>query len=181
MNSECSKTIGCLVAYNGSLQIAHWAADTKSNEHRTLGELYDKMIELTDDYVEVCMGKYGVMGDIGQDCCLSTLTNPTEEGLKLVEKLREYLTPKKDDDLLNIVADMSAALNKAKYLLKSKSGGGLAILINLGDKEEGETEQEEEGESEEEQEMEKEAKIEKPIKKQKSVKKEKYFDTEGMN
>ena len=43
---------------------------------------------------------------------------PCSMGLQLVQDLQEYCTVGEDDDLLNIVADMSAALNKAKYLLK---------------------------------------------------------------
>jgi hypothetical protein len=105
-----------LVAYNGSLQIAHWMADTKSNEHKTLGDLYDSMIELTDKFSEVYMGKFGVI-TFPDDCNVEDITKaPIAVGLDIVsEGQKEY---KKEEDLMNILADMESALNKAKYLLK---------------------------------------------------------------
>jgi len=176
---EYHRTIVCLVAYNGSLQLAHWCADTKSNEHRTLGKLYEIMLELVDDYAEVCMGKHGLIDKsaIGTDCCLTVLTNPPEEGLELVVKLRGSLTAGEDDDLLNILADMSAALNRAKYLLKSKSLGN-TLMIKLSNEEPYENEDDEAAETEEEQAIEKEEGIEQhpPVTK----KKKKSFDIEGM-
>ena len=179
MKNEYDKTIVCLVAYNGSLQLAHWCADTKSNEHRTLGELYEKMVELVDDYAEVCMGKHGLISKdaIGTDCCLTVLTNPPEDGMELVVKLRGSLTAGEDDDLLNILADMSAALNRAKYLLKSKSAGA-TLMIKLSNEEPYENEDDEAAETEEEQAIEQEEGIEQhpPVKK----KKKKSFDMEGM-
>ena len=57
MKESPDDTIARLVAYNGSLQIAHWRADTITNEHKALGDLYDTMVEKTDDFAEVFMGK----------------------------------------------------------------------------------------------------------------------------
>ena len=106
-----------LVAFNGGLQIAHWKADTKSNEHKTLGELYDDLIDLTDKFAECFMGKYGVLSETAQT--IPDLLNPTEDGLELISQMREEFKEDSDADLLNILADMDTALNKAKYLLKS--------------------------------------------------------------
>lgn len=109
-----------LVAYNGSLQIAHWKANTITNEHKALGELYDTMVGLVDDFAEVYIGKYNSI-DFPPDAKIEDITKkPCAKGLELIKEVQGYLTSGKDDDLLNIVADMSAALNKAKYLLKEK-------------------------------------------------------------
>ena len=106
-----------LVAYNGSLQIAHWRADTITNEHKTLGDLYDTMIGLTDSLAETFMGKYGVI-DFVSDIVIEDISEkPVAKGLEIIDDLYSYMTDK-DDDLLNIIADMEIALNKAKYLLK---------------------------------------------------------------
>lgn len=108
-----------LVAYNGSLQIAHWKADTVTNEHKALGDLYDSMIDHTDKFAEVFMGKYGKTFQFPKDCRIIDLgKTPCGYGMKLVERLKSEFTAGKDDDLLNILADMEASLNKAKYLLK---------------------------------------------------------------
>lgn len=116
--AEC---ISYLVAYNGSLHIAHWLADTKLNTHKALGDLYESMVDLTDEFAEVYMGKYGLI-EFPKDCCIEDITEePATEGIELVSKIEGELNPKEDSDLLNITADMMIALNKAKYLLKEVS------------------------------------------------------------
>jgi len=107
-----------LVAYAGSLHIAHWLADTVTNEHKALGDLYDEISEQTDKFAEVYMGKYGEI-TFPKDAKITDVTGaPAGYGVTLVTKLQKEFTAGKDDELLNILADMSAALNKAKYLLK---------------------------------------------------------------
>lgn len=118
-------TIAQLVAFNGALQIAHWEADTKSNEHKALGELYDAMVGLTDKFAEAFMGKNGVI-KCPERVALVELTNPTAQGLEIVEGLKGEV---EGDDLLNILADMEGALNKAAYLLKAKEAGGSDNII----------------------------------------------------
>jgi len=113
--TEC---IAHLVAYNGSLQIAHWMANTVTNEHKALGELYDSMVGLVDTFAETYMGKYGVI-TFPRDGMIEDIHQaPITKGLEIVEYLQKEFSIGKDDDLLNIIADMSTALNKAKYLLK---------------------------------------------------------------
>lgn len=107
-----------LVAYNGGLQIAHWMADTVTNEHKALGELYDSMIALTDDFAEVYMGKYGVMAFVPNIKIEDLGKSPCAKGCDLVYQICENFDEEEDSDLLNILADMKIALNKAKYLLK---------------------------------------------------------------
>lgn len=115
--ASCDECICELVAYNSGLQMAHWLADTSSNEHKTLGELYDSMISLTDQFAEVYMGKYGLIKPQGKP--ISMLGDkPASEGCEIVYKLEAELNPEDDADLLNITADMHTALYKAKYLLK---------------------------------------------------------------
>lgn len=115
MEKDC---LSRLVAYNGSLQIAHWKADTVTNEHKALGDLYDSMVELVDDFAEVYMGKYGVVS-FPKDAMIEDITEePASEGLEIVKDAQGKFKVGEDDDLLNILADMSSALNKAKYLLK---------------------------------------------------------------
>lgn len=112
--------IARLVAYNGSLQIAHWLADTVTNEHKALGELYESMVDFTDEFAEVYMGKYGVP-TFPKDAKIEDITKDTVgKGLELVEMLQGHFVTGEDDDLLNILADMSAKLNKTAYLLKVK-------------------------------------------------------------
>jgi len=118
--SHVSTCIAELIAYVGSLHIAHFLADTKTNEHKTLGDLYESMNDLTDEFSEVYMGAYGMV-TFPDDAVISDVTDaPVGEGLELVSKLQTYFVPGTDDDLLNILADMASTLHKSAYLLKEK-------------------------------------------------------------
>ena len=114
--------ITSLIAFNANLQLAHWQADTVTNEHRTLGDLYDRMTELTDDLAEVCLGKDGNRdfppGEVIQLTVNAKLPILLGAGLSLLKDMRAELTAGDDDDLLNIIAEMSSAINKSRYLLK---------------------------------------------------------------
>lgn len=109
-----------LVAFNVNVQLAHWRANTVTNEHRTLGDLYDATSELTDTLAELIFGKAGsvdlpprkieALGKVAPAELLKT-------GLQTVASLRAELKAGADDDALNVLADISAAINRAKYLL----------------------------------------------------------------
>lgn len=111
---EC---IGKMMAYNTALQMAHWQADTVTNEHKALGDLYEALVGLLDQFAEVYMGCYGVLEF--QKMQVEKLKRPCSEGLMIVEELKSEID-EDDIGLENIVADMEIALNKAKYLLKEK-------------------------------------------------------------
>jgi hypothetical protein len=115
--------VGKLLGFLSSLRVAHLNADTATNEHKAIGELYDDMDELTDDYAEICLGKHG-----GKATAASFAKAPTDDnaamiqaGSDCVSDLRATCKVGVDDDLLNILADMDTALNKARYLLKAGS------------------------------------------------------------
>ena len=110
---EC---IGKMMAFNTALQMAHWQANTVTNEHKALGDLYSSLVELLDEFAEVYMGKFGVLEF--QKMQVEKLKKPCMEGLEIVEELKEEIAD--DIGLENIVADMEIALQKARYLLKEK-------------------------------------------------------------
>lgn len=109
-----------LVMYNAALQIAHWQADTITNEHKVLGDLYETMTGFTDTLAEIYMGKDQVIKFISDMVLEDVSIAPCAKGLEIIDELRQYCVQGEDDDMLNTIADMSAALNKAKYLLKEK-------------------------------------------------------------
>lgn len=109
--------VGKMMGFNTALQMSHWQADTVTNEHKALGDLYGALVGLLDEFAEVYMGRYGALEF--QKIQVEKLKKPCSEGLEIVEELKEEL----DEDqigLENIVADMEIALLKAKYLLKEK-------------------------------------------------------------
>lgn len=116
MNIDVGKMLGFL----STLRIAHWNADTVTNEHKAIGELYSALDDLVDDYAEICLGKHG-----GKVTASSFEKAPMDNGAMIqvgtdcVSEARSELKAGRDDDLLNILADMDTALNKARYLLKT--------------------------------------------------------------
>lgn len=115
-----------LLAFMANLRLAHWVAPTRTNEHRALGDLYETLDGLVDEFAEVCLGKSGERtfpaGDGEDDCGYSigpmAPESVLESGLETISAIREGLTVGPDDDLLNLVADMSAAINRTRYLLQ---------------------------------------------------------------
>lgn len=109
-----------LVAYTGNVRLAHWQADSVNNAHAALGGLYEAMEGLTDTLAEMVLGKAGSRELPGAKLDLVAGFDHAElvaGGLELVGEIRGEMEGGKDDDALNVLADMSAALNKAKYLL----------------------------------------------------------------
>lgn len=103
------------------MRVAHLNADTATNEHKAIGELYEEMDELTDHYAEICLGKHG-----GKAYAASFAKAPTDDNSAMIQAGSDCVTEMRstckagvDDDLLNILADMDTALNKSRYLLKA--------------------------------------------------------------
>lgn len=109
-----------LIALNVNVQLAHWRASTLTSEHRTLGDLYDALQEHTDTLAELTFGKAGKVELPARQITVLGKVSPAElikTGLATVGELRATYKAGVDDDALNVLADLSAALNRAKYLL----------------------------------------------------------------
>jgi DNA-binding ferritin-like protein len=119
---DMSECLARLLAYVSNVHVAHWLANTVTNEHKVLGDVYDGMEGLTDDFAEVYMGKYGVIS-FPEDGKIEDITAaPITKGLEIVAHVQSMFEAGTDDDLLNIIADMMSLLNKSKYLLKESVG-----------------------------------------------------------
>ena len=116
MRSTIVEILGLL----GNLRVAHWQASTKTNEHKALGDLYESLDGMVDDFTEALMGM-----DRNRDMPSKTVTiaggNGHEGILSKLQSAVAYLCTSsmeaKADDLANIAADMKQAVNKARYLL----------------------------------------------------------------
>lgn len=119
-DNSMRKTIVDMLFCLSNLRIAHWQASTKTNEHKALGDLYEALDGLVDDFTEVLMGRdrnrdmptksSEVKGGDGYEGVLTSLR-------KCVESLSADAKEAKAPDLENLAADMIQALNKADYLL----------------------------------------------------------------
>lgn len=107
-------------------KVLHWQTQAYS-KHNAYGFIYDKFNDLTDEFMETYMGKYGrialegdndaiILNNIGEmkiDEFLETLTN-------FLLSFNNQLDNHKDSDLLNLRDEMLGAVNKLKYLLTLK-------------------------------------------------------------
>ena len=124
----CLRT-GSLLALLSNVRVAHWNASTTTNEHRALGELYEALDSTVDTFVELYMGKRKIAAC--GDAPASPVPEMLEGGCSAVSELRKALTVGEDDDLLNALADIEAALSKAKYMLKEPQDSVESVLAHL--------------------------------------------------
>lgn len=116
VKAHCGKLLGLL----GSLRAAHWNAPTQTNDHEALGELYETLDGLVDEYVESSMGKKPEK--VTPESCDCDPNDPAavlDAGERIVTGMRGDR-----EDLNNLVADMEKAINKTRYLLKAGAAGG---------------------------------------------------------
>lgn len=111
-----------LAGDNARLQLAHWRADTKTNEHEALGNLYEAIAGLVDRLAEVSMGADDNRNFASVDVTLDPDTEPKDlldsmksTGDKLVAKAKADGS----EDLQNIAADVVENINRTLYKLQS--------------------------------------------------------------
>jgi hypothetical protein len=107
-------------------KVLHWQTQSYS-KHLAYGGIYDTFSGLSDQFMEVYMGKYGRVALEGANDTIQ-LSNIGElnvdEFISVVIdflcSLENQLNDKRDSDLLNIKDEMLAEVNKLKYLLTLK-------------------------------------------------------------
>jgi len=113
------------------VKIFHWNT-TSYSHHKATDELYDRMNEKIDRFVEVYMGKDGKRLTAwnrhmelmyGDDAILPGDTKSNRDFLKYAHTFREFLInldrcldPTHDSDLLNVRDDLLADVNQFLYL-----------------------------------------------------------------
>lgn len=106
------------------IKMYHWQTESFA-QHKALGNTYDSLNDLIDNFVEILIGKYG------RDVLVSsTLNIRRSEDLDLGDSLNsilpylinltDVLDQKSDSDLLNVRDEMLGEINKLKYLLTLK-------------------------------------------------------------
>lgn len=112
-------TIVKILGLQPTLRVAHWQASTKTNEHKALGDLYEALDGMIDDFTETLMGLEGDRSLPAQKTSIET----GNEFLGVVKEIRGLVNTlvsetRDEADLNNIAADMRQAVNKACYLLE---------------------------------------------------------------
>jgi len=116
--------ISPLLRIQNQLRIFHWQTNSYA-EHKAFGKAYESLDELVDTFVESYFGKYGkVKAKLSYNIVLenygSELTLFVDESIGIIKALGSELDVDKDSELLNIVDEMLAELDKLKYLLTLK-------------------------------------------------------------
>ena len=114
-----------LVQIQNQFRFLHWQTfgDAK---HRSYGKIYDLLGDLTDNFVESMMGKYGrpefteSFSIMFQDLESMSLQSFIDGTCEFLISLTDRLDPKVDSDLLNLRDEMLLLINKLKYLLTLK-------------------------------------------------------------
>lgn len=105
-------------------RILHW--QTKSYaQHKALGELYENLDDLIDEFAEIILGKSSNRFDFDSEFSivlknmeLSGTSEFISEGVEdIINMSNDFLDDETDTDLLNLKDEIIALLNKTKYLL----------------------------------------------------------------
>lgn len=115
-----------VLAMNGltlrdQIHVFHWQTEV-GDKHKALGDYYEDFIEQLDGLMEVVMGKYGRFSvkSVGTPAPLVDLKDVDVE--KFVDsKVSIFVEAKKifskDPEILNIIDEVIAEIQKLKYLL----------------------------------------------------------------
>jgi hypothetical protein len=110
-----------LLGFRDNLHVAHWQASRKTNEHKTLGDLYESILGKVDALTELAIARDG---DVEFPAVQIGITNRAaypellQSGLALVAEIRDTFKTGADDDALNIISDIAADIRRAAYKLE---------------------------------------------------------------
>ena len=110
-----------LLGFLDNLHVAHWQASRKTNEHATLGDLYDGILDKVDELTELAIARDGNVEFPAVTISIINRATSAEllsSGLSLLAEIRATFKPGDDDDVLNILADMAADIRRAAYKLE---------------------------------------------------------------
>lgn len=110
-----------LLGFRDNVHVAHWQASRKTNEHETLGELYDALLGKIDELTEIALSR---TSDAEFDGASIVIVNRAPyadllaSGLALLQEIRATFAEGWNDDALNILADIAADIRLAAYKLE---------------------------------------------------------------
>lgn len=105
------------------LKLYHWNT-TSFSRHKASDELYGKIQELSDQFVEVFIGKYGRIKVTEPHSGIkitsmndSTIVHFLRKQIEFLSKdIYKHINPESDTDLVNIRDELLACINQTLYL-----------------------------------------------------------------
>jgi hypothetical protein len=101
------------------IHVFHWLT-TSYSQHKTLGDLYDGIHDLTDTFMETYMGKYGRNMSTSAGSVITYNPTSLNETISSFEAFLSSLSTEldpADTDLLNIRDEMLALVHSTQYFL----------------------------------------------------------------
>ena len=115
------KIVQYLLTLLNQLKMFHWQTNSFA-AHKALGNAYDDLNDLIDDFVEILIGKYG--RDVLNSCIINIrreeeidLETSLNDIIRFLIEVGNSLNKELDTDLINLKDEMLAVVNKTKYLL----------------------------------------------------------------
>ena len=108
-----------LLGFVMQIHVYHWLT-TSYAQHKALGDLYDGIHDLADEFVEVYMGKHGRDVAANAGSVINFNIAGVNESIAAFEAYLVSLTNQvdpTDTDLLNIRDEMLGLVHKTQYLL----------------------------------------------------------------
>lgn len=115
MQNLASTLLGFVV----QIHVFHWLT-TSYSQHKSLGDLYDGIHDLSDTFMETYMGKYGRNVGASAASVISYNTSNVNETISAFETFLIGLSnelDQSDTDLLNIRDEMLALVHSTQYFL----------------------------------------------------------------
>jgi hypothetical protein len=120
--SNINKLVNFFFTLELNLKIYHWNT-TSYPRHKASDELGGKILELTDKFVEIFIGRYKVKPNIERVKIENIFTTDNgnvdllNQSILFLEDLNTII---KDSDLLNIRDELLGEINKTLYLYRLK-------------------------------------------------------------
>jgi len=122
MQDEINKIVALFFRLNLTMKLYHWTTPSYSR-HKSSDEFIEKLLELTDHFVEVFIGRYNVKPML-ENVKIETEYLPedkiTEYLVKTRTNLENFDKLFQDSELLNIRDEILALINQTSYLFRLK-------------------------------------------------------------
>ena len=116
MEKEVATFIATLLHSGTNTHFFHLSSKSYS-QHKALGNFYEEIIELADDYAEAFMGRYNQITDFPD------LYHKPKEPISYLESLKRFVDDAnaslpKEQELVNIVAEIQQLIDSTLYKLR---------------------------------------------------------------
>lgn len=116
MHEETAEFVATLLHSSTVTHFMHWATDSYA-KHQALGEYYDSIIELTDQFAEAYMGRYEQLKEFPDEF------HEAQDPIKYLEGMKNFVAEARkelpqDTELQNIIDEIADLINSTLYKLR---------------------------------------------------------------